>query len=345
MTMKNLAATVACILVAPAASPVAAQEITVATWGGSYTAKQRETILDPFTAATGTRVLDTPYTGGLGQIRAMVDAGNTTIDVIQMGAAETHSACLEGLLEPLDAAKIVHPEQYETEELTECGLPAVRWSMVIGYNTDQVDEQPSGWNDFWDLEKFPGKRGMRREAKYNLEAALLADGVPVAELYDVLSSPEGVNRAFEKLDQIKSEIQWWEAGAQPVDWLSSGSVAMSTTFVGRVLEAQAEQAPVEFSWNQSLYSTDNWAIVAGTKNPEAAEAFLGFAAGAEPQAAFSAIQPVAPANDAAVPLLAADRQKILPVGENIANASKLDVEFWNDNLEPLTERFNAWLAR
>lgn len=319
--------------------------LTVATWGGSYTEKQRATILDPFTQQSGVSVLDTPYTGGLGQIRAMVDAGNTTIDVIQMGAAETYSACLEGLVEPLEAARIPNLADYTTTPPGECGLPAVRWSMVIGYNTAAIGAEPQGWADFWDTERFPGKRGLRREAKYNLEAALMADGVPAARIYEVLGTPEGVDRAFAKLDELKPDIQWWEAGAQPAEWLATGSVAMSTTFIGRVLEAKAENTPVDFSWNGSIYSTDNWAIVAGSARTEAAYAFLDFAAGAEAQAAFSEVQPVAPANDAAIALLSEDRRAIMPVGDNLARGTELDVAFWNDNLEALTERFNVWLAR
>ncbi len=321
------------------------RSLTVATWGGSYTEKQRQTILNPFTAATGIRVLDTPYTGGLGQIRAMVDANNTTVDVIQMGSAETHSACLEGLIERLDTARIANLDQYGTDKPGECGLPAVRWSMVIGYNTSAVQTEPAGWADFWDLKKFPGKRGMRREAKYNLEAALIADGVPAGKVYEVLATPAGVDRAFAKLSEIKPYVQWWEAGAQPSEWLASGGVAMTTGFIGRILEAKSENAPVNFSWNESIYSTDNWAIVTGTKNLDTAYEFLGFAAGAKPQAAFSEIQPVAPANDAAAEMLSAGRKATVPVGENLAKGMKLDVAFWNDNLEPLTERFNRWLSQ
>ncbi len=48
----------------------------------------------------------------------------------------------------------------------------------------------------------------------------MADGVPAADVYKVLGTPEGVDRAFKKLDTIKKDIVWWEAGAQPPQLLA-----------------------------------------------------------------------------------------------------------------------------
>lgn len=43
----------------------------------------------------------------------------------------------------------------------------------------------------------------------------MADGVPAADVYKVLATKEGQDRAFAKLDELKPNIQWWESGAQP----------------------------------------------------------------------------------------------------------------------------------
>ena len=82
--------------------------------------------------------------------------------------------------------------------------------------------------DFFDIEKFPGKRGMRKLGKAMLEMALMGDGVPAAEVYDLLGTEEGVQRAFAKLDTIKDHVVWWEAGAQPPQLLADGEVSMTT---------------------------------------------------------------------------------------------------------------------
>lgn len=322
-----------------------ADDVTVATWGGSYTEKQRSSIFDPYTEKSGNKVLDAVYTGGLGQIQAMVESGNTTWDVIQMGAPETLNACAQGLIEELDTSKLEHAADFQGPGINKCGIGAIGWGMVIAYNKKATGDEPKTWNDFWDLKKYPGKRAMKREPQNNLEGALLADGVAPADVYKVLATPEGVDRAFKKLDEIKSQIQWWEAGAQPPEWLANGSVAMSTTFVGRILEAQAEGAPIAFGWSGSLYSVDYWAIVSGTKNTDVAYSFLSYATSPEAQAAFSKIQPVAPVNQKSSSLLSPERIAIMPVGDNLKDAVPTDSGFWNDNLESLTERFNAWTAR
>lgn len=328
-----------------AASGAMANDLTVATWGGSYTQKQRKAIIDPFSSATGTKVLDAAYSGGLGQIRAMVEAGNTTWDVIQLGAAEVINACAEGLVVPLDVSKLKHAAEFDKSSVSECAIGSAGWSMIIGYNSKAVSAEPTSWADFWDIKKYPGKRAMRREAKYNLEAALLADGVKPEELYQILGTPAGVERAFKKLDELKPNIQWWETGAQPAEWLGNGAVAMSTSFIGRILEAKAEGAPVGFTWSGAMYSVDSWAIISGTKNEAAAYDFVNFATSAQAQAEFSKLQPVAPVNLGSAALLPAERVAIMPVGDNLAKNIHLDHAFWNDNLEALTERFNAWLAR
>ena len=92
--------------------------------------------------------------------------------------------------------------------------------------------------DFFDTDAYPGKRGMRKNPKVTLEFALIADGVPTDQVYDVLSTEEGVARAFAKLDTIKDDIVWWEAGAQPPQLLADGEVVFSTAWNGRVFNAK-----------------------------------------------------------------------------------------------------------
>ncbi|WP_187172480.1 extracellular solute-binding protein, partial [Enterococcus faecium] len=132
---------------------------------------------------------------------------------------------------------------------------------------------PKGWADFWDVKTFPGKRGMRKGARYNLEFALMADGVPVKDVYKVLATKDGQNRAFKKLDQLKPNIQWWEAGAQPPQFLVAGDVVMSTAFNGRIDAAQREGKNLKVVWNGSIYDLDYWAIPKGSPNKALAEQY------------------------------------------------------------------------
>ena len=124
------------------------------------------------------------------------------------------------------------------------------------------------------MDKFPGKRGLRKSAKYTLEFALLADGVPTSDVYKVLATPAGVDRAFAKLDKLKANIQWWEAGAQPPQLLASGDLVMSAAYNGRISAAQVEGKNLKVVWNGSIYDVDSWAIPKGSPNKAEALKFM-----------------------------------------------------------------------
>ena len=94
---------------------------------------------------------------------------------------------------------------------------------------------------------------MRRVPDVNLEFALLADGVPSEQVYEVLSTQEGLDRAFRKLDTIKDQVVWWEAGAQAPQLLADGEVAMSTAYNGRIFNAQVlENQPFVIVWDGQI---------------------------------------------------------------------------------------------
>ena len=204
--------------------PAAAeQSLTVVSFGGSYARASQQAYHEPFTEATGIEVRLEDYNGGLAQIRAQVETGNVYWDVVDLNVADAVLGCDEGLLEfitvedlPPAADGTPAEEDFVTGTLTDCGMGTIFFSSIYAYHPQHFpDAQPSTVEDFFDLERFPGRRGMRRVPGDNLELALLADGVPLEDVYATLDTPEGVDRAFRKLDAIKDQIVWWEAGAQP----------------------------------------------------------------------------------------------------------------------------------
>ena len=161
----------------------------------------------------------------------------------------------------------------------DCGAKNVIYSTVFAYNDSRFPGlKPTTMSDFFDLEKFPGRRGMRRAPNANLEFALVGDGVPADQVYNVLSSEEGIARAFRKLDSIKNQVVWWETGAQPPQMLADGEVIMSTAFNGRIFNAWAlENQPLIIVWDGQLLATGYQVIVAGTPKLDLARQFVAFA--------------------------------------------------------------------
>ena len=98
-------------------------------------------------------------------------------------------------------------EDFYDEALHDCGIASYIWSNVYAYDKTRFSSKtPASVADFFDIENFPGKRGMRKSPQVNLPWALIADGVPRDQVYDTLTTPEGVDRAFRKLDTIKHEV-------------------------------------------------------------------------------------------------------------------------------------------
>ncbi|SIR99831.1 ABC transporter substrate-binding protein [Pseudomonas sp. A214] len=344
---RSLRCNIACALVLLSSSVLAApQSLTVISFGGATKQAQDKAYFQPFNASGAGSIVAGEYNGELSKIKAMVAAGHTSWDVVEVESPELLRGCEEGLFEGLDLSALGDPANFVPGTLTECGVATYVWSMVLAYDQSKLAKAPKSWADFWNVTEYPGKRGLRKGAKYTLEIALLADGVEAQELYKVLNTPEGVSRAFAKLDQIKPNIQWWEAGAQPAQWLVAGDVAMSAAYNGRIASAQKEGMKLSIVWPQSLYDPEYWAVVKGTPNKVLAEQFIAFASQPQAQKVFSENIPYGPVHRKALALLPGAVQEQLPTAEaNLAEARAVDAEFWVDHGEELEQRFNAWAAR
>lgn len=339
----------------------AAQELTVMSWGGAYGEAQTEAHVKPWAAASGFAAKMTDSDNPATPIKAMVEAGNVTIDVASIEYADAIRLCDEGMLEPIDinalpagADGTPAAEDFLAGAVTECAVSTDIWSNVFAYDTTKLTGTvPTTAADFFDLEKFPGKRGLKKGPKAVLEFALIADGVPVAEVYDVLSTPEGVDRAFAKLDTIKDSVVWWEAGSQAPQLLADGEVVMTTAYNGRIFNAAiAENKPFQIVWDGQIYENEMYAIPKGAPNKDKALEFIAYATSTEGLRAQATYISYGPARKSALKeeLLYKDGKTVmgphLPTApENMGNALETSADFWVDKNEELNERFNAWLAQ
>lgn len=219
--------------------------------------------------------------------------------------------------------------------------------MVLTYDVARIPNGPATWADFWDVDKYPGKRGMKFDPEWTLEVALLADGVAPDGVSKVLNTPEGVDRAFAKLDALKPYIKWWKLGDESVDDLASGNVVMTAAYNGRIVAANHE-SPGRYAmvWNAgSVYFMDFFVVLKGSPNRDAAMDFIGYATGATAQRAMPRYVGYGPANLAAYqgmdPALAAE----LPTVARLQRAVAVDDQFWLDHQDALQQRFAAWAAR
>jgi putative spermidine/putrescine transport system substrate-binding protein len=323
-----------------------AGELTVVNFGGANNDAQKAAFNAPFEKQTGNKVNVIEYDGEQAKIQAMVEAKHVSWDAVEVETGDVGRGCDAGLFEKLDWPKIAKKTDLIPEAFHPCGAGFFVWSTVLAYNADRLKTAPTSWADFWNVKKFPGKRGMRKGARYNLEFALMADGVPPKDVYKVLETKEGQDRAFNKLDQLKPNIQWWEAGAQPAQFLVAGDVAMSTAYNGRIDAAQHEGKNLKVVWNGSVYDLDYWAIPKGSPNKALAEQYIAFTLQAKPQQEYAQHIAYGPVNLAAIKALDAKTKANMPNSpENSKNALLDNLEFWTDHGDELEQRFAAWAAR
>ncbi|WP_407051034.1 ABC transporter substrate-binding protein [Methyloraptor flagellatus] len=348
MTFKTLTAALSVIALASASSAaLAADGLTITSWGGAYQKSQQEAYFKPYAAKAGIKITEEEYNGEVARIRAMVQSGNTTWDAVDVDAATAQQGCDEGILTPIDYSKFGGKDKFVKGSTFECAIPTIIYSTIFAYDGDKIKDGPTKIADLFDTKKWPGKRALQKTPFGNLEFALMADGVPADKVYETLKTKEGVDRAFKKLDTIKKDVVWWEAGAQPPQLLAAGEVVMTTAWNGRIFGAnKADKKNFKIVWDGQLQDWDLWAIPKGVKNLEASYKFLQFASSPEPQAEQTKWISYGPALVAATPFVQPDILKDLPTApENAKTALANDPVFWGDNKEELLKRFNAWLAQ
>lgn len=336
----------AVLIIAAVAMQAQAESLTVISFGGTNKDAQDKAFYKPFIAAGKGNIEAGEYNGEMARIRAMVETSQIGWDVVELETPELKRGCEEGLFETLDWSKLGGKTDLIPAAVSECGAGIFVWSTVLTYDAQKLKKGPTSWADFWDVKTFPGKRALRKSAKYTLEIALMADGVKREDVYNVLATPQGVDRAFKKLDQLKPYVQWWESGAQPLQWLVSGDVVMSSAYNGRIGAAQDEGHDFKIVWDNALYDLDNWAIVKGSKHKALAEQFIAFANQPENQKVYAENIPYGPVNIKTSPLLDPARLAKLPTApDNLAVSVQVDSDFWLEHGEDLEQRFNAWAAK
>lgn len=324
----------------------AEEVLNVMSYGGNYQ-KSQQVYFDKFAEETGVKVVVESADEAWPKVNAMVQAGNITWDVVQGETPTILQNCDNGNLMPIDWSKL-NKDDFIPIAVQKCGMGTIISSSVIAYNADAFSgEKPRTVADFWDVKKFPGKRGMRKKAITTLEFALMADGVKPTAVYAQLRTAEGVGRAFRKLDEIKPHVVWWESSASAPQLLGSGEVTISAAWSGRIIAAiRDEKKNFVINWDGQLYDGDFFAIVNGSPHQDLAMKFLALASRPELQAKQMETISYGPSVTKTLDLLPEAKRRELPTfPDNLATALPIDSQFWADRGEDLEARFVTWLGQ
>jgi putative spermidine/putrescine transport system substrate-binding protein len=315
--------------------------LKVCSYGGSYQESQSKALIQPFADKFGVKIIEASGPD-IAKVKAQVDNKSYEWDVVDLETRHIARGELENLLEPIDT-NVVNLDGIDKKAIRKAAIGNIFWTTSLAFNKKALGgKKPcASWADFWDVKNFPGPRALQDQAAFNLEFALLADGVSKDKIY-----PIDVPRAFKKMDEIKDHITvWWKSGAQQIQLLTSAEAHYGSAWNGRVNVAQGKGVPLEIVWEGGCLDLDWWAIPKGNPNKDLAMKFIDFALAAERQGEqMQKYIAYGPTNLKAFNYIDAERAKELPsYPENLKKQFAHDADYWGPNLAPLTEKWKTWI--
>ncbi len=367
LTATLLSATALTVFGLPAfAGSHMADSMTLVSWGGAYQKSQHNAYVVPYLKMNPgvTITWDESSSEAVPKLRAMNEVGNVTWDLVDAEGPDAIRLCDEGLVIEVDHDKILADgddgsspsEDFGDMIISDCHIPQIVYSTTFGYRTDKVGNRPpKDVCAVFDTRTYPGKRALRKSPVANMEWALICDGVGIEDVYDVLATRRGQDRALNKLATIKDDVIWWSAGADTPQLLADGEVVMGSTFNGRLFSAIEEQnQPIGMLWDWQMFDIDGWVIPKGLPPEREARVldFLKFATDTQRLADQSKWISYGPARMSSAPLvgkhaeLGIDMAPHMPTDpENSKNTFVQNYNFWGDYKDDIDAKFQAWLAQ
>lgn len=325
------------VTIASAALSADAGKFVVASYGGSFQDAQSKAFFDPFANATGIRVVTTTGTS-YAKVKAIIASANITWDMISADAAAYESEVRDGLLEPIDYS-VVKADGIPAEFRTKYGVGYMKFAQNLAWNKAKFPEglTPAQFFD----PAVRARRVMGAFPYYNLEFALLADGVKPADLY-----PLDVDRALKVIDRVKDQIVGFKPSSDVQALIQQGEVDVAYASGGRVTNAIQAGSNWAFDYDASVSVVEYWAVLKGAANKAEAMKFINFASQPKQQAELPRHIFYGPTNVDALKLVDPVLAKDLPGNpENEKRGIVLNSKWWNENLESVTTRWNTFIMR
>jgi putative spermidine/putrescine transport system substrate-binding protein len=323
-----------------AAAQASPAEIVFATWGGVEIKNLTRAFTTPFQNAGGANVVFDGTGPTEGAIRNMVDSGDVSWDIcdadgysaIRLGRAGALSAMDYTII---DRAAVIPPFTFDH------GVGGYTYAYVLAYDTEVYkDHPPQNWQDFWDVRRFPGNRGLWRWMNGGFEAAMLAAGAAREKVF-----PINMNVVMDRLRQLKPNLVPWDNGAQSTQMLVDKTVSMSCIWHSRAAQLAAEtKGRIAWTWADSILYPGVWVVP--KNNPAGTRAFklIAFMQEAARQINFTGLQGVGPCNPAATKAMPASLRPIDPTQpEARAQMVTVDSLWWADNYDLAMKRFQDLL--
>ncbi|WP_432826503.1 ABC transporter substrate-binding protein [Dactylosporangium sp. CA-092794] len=318
-------------------------QVVVRTAGGSYEEGWRKACFEPFEKDTGIKIVTA--SDPVEKITAAAKAGNVQIDVLQLGVRQLELLRVGEAVQKLDYSRFQRTDPKDIRLVEDYYIGTIAWASVIAYNTKSfADKTPKTWADVWNVGAFPGKRTFSDSSSglIELEAPLLADGVPIDQLY-----PLDLDRAFRKMAEIKPNVaKFYGSGDEQVQLYRAGTAVLGMGWNGRIQVLKDGGSPMEIEWNQNLQSTDGLGITKGAPNLDNAYKLVDYSLQPAVLAKLAEYTGYSPLCDKSYPLIPQAVLDKLPATPERAKLGVVrNVEWWVKNQAEVDKRWLEFLVK
>lgn len=313
-------------------------QVVFANYGGAIGDAFKTSYWEPFTKENGTKVVSADADPA--RYVAMMKSGSSEWDTMDADGFAVVSYIDKGLVQKLPGD--VPRSDMVDAKYRDYTAGGYTQSFVLAYNKKDFPVAPTSWADFWDTKKFPGKRGIANYYIGTAEAALLADGVRPDSLY-----PLDFNRAFTKLDALKSDLTISDSYAAATQALQAGSTSMTLLPNGRAAVLMQSDPDIAIMWQQNIfYPWSGFTIPKGAPNAAGMAKLLTVMQDPQNQAKFAEKTFYGPTRTEAYKLIPADVADKLPgTPEHRAEAVTVDSGKLAAQTDDYIKAFDKWVAK
>ena len=340
MTVSRLIMLV-CLLAAALAGPASADELVVATFGGTFVDNSKKCHAAAFEKATGSTV---KYVlGSSVQTAAKMRAAGSRaeFDVAYMDSQIVKQVKAEGLLQPLEPARIEHwNDLYDASRDKDGYWVSMMFAgTIITYNTNLVKTPPTSWADLWKPE-WKGKLAIPDISGTSGQQFLMA----AARING--GSVENIDPGFEAIKKLKPNVQMmYTQPDQIIPLFERGDIALAVWYTDRTGAAALRGVPVAAAYPSegAIGIVPTVSVPKASTKRDLAQKYIATLLAPEGQLCFGQSQFAGPTNKKVQ--LPPDLAKLVPYGPLVQRMFFPDTDLVARKFPEWSERWGREIAR
>jgi spermidine/putrescine-binding protein len=330
-----------CLVTAGLVLPASADELVVATFGGTFVDNSKKCHAAAFEKATGATVKYVLGSSVQTAAKLRAAGARAELDVAYMDSQIVKQMKAEGLLQPLEPAKIGHwGDLYDASRDKDGYWVSMMFAgTIITYNTNLVKTPPTSWADLWRPE-WKGKLAIPDISGTSGQQFLMA----AARLNG--GSIENIDPGFEAIKKLKPNVQMmYTQPDQIIPLFERGDIALAVWYTDRTGAAAAKGVPVAAAYPKegAIGIVPTVSVPKASQKRELAQKYIAALLSPEGQLCFAQTQFAGPTNKKVQ--LPADLGKLVPFGDIVQRMYFPDTDFVARKFPEWSERWGREIAR